>query len=241
MTIRDWVTQTFSSSSEPKLFLELGAHQGEDTKWMAEIPGVKLIAVEPDPRNCKHGFLEKGNVTFMRAAIGDKSGLAQFTPSARGWGRNDWTYSGSLLKPKTHIKRYPSVTFGEPITVQVVTVDTLVGLIDNHIVPPMVDFIWCDIQGSEGAMIRGGQETLKRTRYLYMEYSNEELYEGQETLGGCLSLLPGDSPFTHRSAWKPLHIWPDKDGMNGNILLENCTLAAKLATKKNLDPSEVCA
>ena len=42
-------------------------------------------------------------------------------------------------------------------------------------------------------MIQGGGELLGRTRYLYTEYSNDELYEGEPDLATLLAMLPGFS------------------------------------------------
>ena len=53
-----------------------------------------------------------------------------------------------------------------------------------------IDFIWADVQGAEGDMIRGGQRALAKTRFLYTEYCNRELYEGQLSLRQMLGLLP---------------------------------------------------
>ena len=39
-------------------------------------------------------------------------------------------------------------------------------------------------------MIDGGQQALQQTRYLYTEYSNRELYEGQVRLDTILERLP---------------------------------------------------
>ena len=55
-------------------------------------------------------------------------------------------------------------------------------------------------------MIRGGRESLSRTRFLYTEFSDEELYEGQITLSGILELLPD---------FRIVEIWLD------DVLLEN--------------------
>jgi hypothetical protein len=46
------------------------------------------------------------------------------------------------------------------------------------------------MQGAEGDLATGGRETLTRTRYLWCEYSDEEFYEGEPTLGELLDLLP---------------------------------------------------
>ena len=54
-----------------------------------------------------------------------------------------------------------------------------------------VDFVWADVQGAENRLIEGGRETLSRTRYLYTEYADRELYEGQWTLDRILAELPG--------------------------------------------------
>ena len=56
-----------------------------------------------------------------------------------------------------------------------------------------IDFIWADTQGAEGDLISGGQATLARTRYLYLEYSNDEIYEGEPSLQALLAMLPNYS------------------------------------------------
>ena len=53
------------------------------------------------------------------------------------------------------------------------------------------------------------RRTLQRTRYLYTEYSGDELYEGQATLAEILALLPD---------FRVLELWPE------DVLLENRSL-----------------
>lgn len=62
-----------------------------------------------------------------------------------------------------------------------------------------VDFIWADVQGAEIDLINGGRVTLSNTRYLYTEYSNRELYEGQVGLKTLLKSLP-EFEVVHRFA-----------------------------------------
>jgi hypothetical protein len=59
-------------------------------------------------------------------------------------------------------------------------------------------------------MIRGGQRTLSRTRYLYTEYSDDELYEGQIGLRKILEMLPD---------FRVVELWQD------DVLLQNTRLA----------------
>jgi FkbM family methyltransferase len=184
------------------VFLELGAHQGTDTAWMADIPDVTIHAFEPDPRNHQ---APRPNVTLHRAAIAERDGQGSLILSQQGWGQ-EWTHSSSIKRPKNHLQRYP-VSFGGAVEVELVALDTFYrqhGL-------DIIDFIWADIQGAEGEMIRGGRQTLAHTRYLYTEYSDDELYEQQATLRDILDLLPG---------FRVLELWPD------DVLLENRQLQA---------------
>ncbi len=99
-----------------------------------------------------------------------------------------WDQSGSLRAPKTHLEVWPWVKFGEKISIKVMTLDEwAAGYGIDH-----VDFIWADVQGAEGDLIDGGRETLKRTRYFYTEYSNDEWYKGQITLDTMAKLLADD-------------------------------------------------
>ena len=194
--IREWVERRFADASA-KTFLELGAHRGTDTAWMSQIPGVTIHAFEPDPRNVQP---PRPNVTLHRAAVGDADGRAPFVLSQSGWGQ-EWTHSSSLHRPKNHLARYP-VTFGETIEVERIALDSFAQRAGIS----AVDFIWADIQGAEGDMVRGAPELLRRTRYLYTEYSDDELYEGQSTLADLLALLPD---------YRVIELWPE------DVLLEN--------------------
>jgi FkbM family methyltransferase len=198
--IREWVERRFADAGA-KTFLELGSHCGSDTEWLSRIPGVTIHAFEPDPRNEQ---MPRPNVVLHRTAISDSDGRAAFVLSQSGWGQV-WTYSSSLKRPKNHLQRYP-VTFDGTIEVETVALDSFAR--QNGIAS--VDFIWADIQGAEGEMVHGGLELLRRTRYLYLEYSNDELYEGQSTLTELLAMLP---------AYRVVELWPD------DLLLENRAFA----------------
>jgi 2-O-methyltransferase len=194
--IREWVEKRFRYS-DPKMFLELGAHYGTDTAWLAEVPDVTIHAFEPDPRNHQ---ATRHNVILHRAAIAECDGRGGLVLSQQGWGQQ-WTYSSSIKRPKNHLHRFP-VSFGDTVEVELVALDTFYhqhGL-------DIIDFIWADIQGAEGEMIRGGRQALARTRYLYTAFSDDEMYENQATLSDMLAMLPN---------FRVLELWPD------DVLLEN--------------------
>ena len=155
--IRRWVEQRFADRGA-KVFLELGAHQGGDTAWLARIPDVTVHAFEPDPRNHPPAA---SNVIVNRLAVSDHDGHHPFVLSAQGWGR-EWTYSSSLKRPKNHLAWYP-VTFGNTIEVETTRLDSYCL---RH-APGLVDFIWADIQGADGRWwaARDAARTLPLHRY----------------------------------------------------------------------------
>ncbi len=59
---------------------------------------------------------------------------------------------------------------------------------------PLIDLVWADVQGAEIDMIEGAEESFSKTRYIYTEYDDEELYEGQSNLEGILAALPNFEP-----------------------------------------------
>jgi 2-O-methyltransferase len=204
--IRQWAQARFAYRG-PKTFLELGAHTGTDTDWLARIPDVTIHAFEPDPRNHPAHY---PNVHMHRAAIAGHNGRVAFLLSREGWGR-EWTYSSSIRQPKHHLQWFP-VTFGPTIEVDAVSLDSFTEKFGLG----LIDFVWADIQGAEGDMIRGGRDALARTRYLYTEYSDDELYDGQVSLKEMMAMLPD---------YRVIELWPN------DVLLENQRLTRDCAAR----------
>ena len=76
-----------------------------------------------------------------------------------------------------------------------------------------IDFIWADVQGAQGMMIQGAPATLKRTRWLYTEFTpdhKDELYSGEARRAEIEALLPG---------WELVAIYTE------NLLFRNTRLA----------------
>lgn len=202
-SIRTWVERRFAHP-RPKIFLELGAHRGTTTAWMSRLPSIAIHAFEPDPRN---RLAALPNVIVNYQAISDQIGHRPFILSEQGWGQ-EWTYSSSLKAPKNHVRKYPAVSFGKTIKVPSTTLDSYCDARGIGV----VDLVWSEIQGAEGEMVRGAQRTLARARYLYTEFSDEELYEGQISLTELHELLP---------SFRVIEMW---HGSNMNVLLKNSSL-----------------
>lgn len=195
--IRAFLDSGVLSKDEPITIVELGAHVGMHTRlfrWL--FPKARIWAFEPDPRNIaeiKRLGVDK-SVHIVEAAIGDHDGTMTMHLSSGKVKAGDprtslsnWTFSSSLKQPRGHLKRFQWVKFPHTAKVKVITLDTFVR--EQGI--DVIDFLWADVQGAEDMMIAGGQQALARTRYLFTEYSDEQLYEGQIGLEEILRRLPG--------------------------------------------------
>jgi len=215
-TIYHHLLEIFGTQPNP-VVLEFGAHMGQDTIQMLRLlRAPRMYIFEPDPRNLQ--IIKARNILayayLTEAAVGAAEGEATFYQSSGvpPWDPNAppgaWAGSSSLRKPKDHLTIEPWCKFDHSIKVKVVTLDGFcqkMGL-------TQVDFIWADVQGAEGDVVRGAPNTFRNTRYFYVEYANREVYEGQVSLTTLLSLLPG--------TWEIVH------DFGGDVLLKNATLAA---------------
>jgi 2-O-methyltransferase len=175
--------------------LDIGCNDGQHTLWFLDMfKNARVFSFEPDPRAIER---YKAKVNDKRAqlfefAISDSNGTVEFHSSGGQHPQDDWQLkhgwdqSGSIKKPKRHLDEHPWCKFDNTIQVPTKKLDS--WLEEAQI--ELFDFIWVDVQGAEENLIRGGQESLRRTRYLYTEYSDDELYEGQINLKNIMKILP---------------------------------------------------
>jgi len=199
MEIFDRFIQIVNTSQEPVIF-EFGTCDGQHTNIMCSIlkqmnKNFKYHAFEGDYRIIPNFWRNNANhvmdIKLNQAAIGNKDGEVIFNlsggeESRPGHFKQAFYGSSSIRKPKKTAEYWPDMTFEES-KVKCYKFDTYY----NEVKPGIIDFIWADIQGAEGDLIDGGQEALSKTRYLYTEYSNDELYEGEVGLDEILKRLPG--------------------------------------------------
>jgi FkbM family methyltransferase len=205
MTPEKYIKEAVDKSPKPTFF-EIGAARLEDTEAILNliVSGGKLYdyyAFEPDPRNLEWA---RSNpvaqlVNLVPVAIGGEIGYADFHQSS---GKNptygyEHTLSGSLKKPKLHLQVHPWCKFDSVIKVRQVTLDGFCHLFSI----PTIDFIWCDVQGAEDAVISGGREMFQNVRFLYTEYYETEMYEGQRGIAAMLEMLG--------AGWKVGEVWPN--------------------------------
>lgn len=177
---------------DPKLILDVGANDGGTSAvFLRLFPTVFVHAFEPDRRAIEHCLarVRSGNIDARRfilheLAVADFNGIANYFPSfgtnsAFNWYESGYDLAGSLNEPIE--KNYPgidTVFFGDPVKVQVRRLDDVLRPFSLG----EIDLLWMDVQGGELPAVRGGSETIKKARFLFVECIDEVIYKGQCSL-----------------------------------------------------------
>jgi FkbM family methyltransferase len=176
------------------IIVEAGCNDGTDTElFLLAMPHARVICFECDPRPlARFKCRDDERVYLNEHAISHRRGTVVFHASG---GRidgstavcaDDWDYSGSICQPTGHLERDPRINFDRKIQVDAWPLDEALEWYQL----PRVDFLWADLQGAEARMILGGQRTLAMTRFLYLEYYDNPLYDRQADLKSLVSFLP---------------------------------------------------
>lgn len=169
--------------------VNLGAHIAEEYNWHRQACSEQAhyVMVEPDPRNVQH-ILDQIHIDrttrLIVGAVSDQNGWTDFHFSTNL--RNGDHASGSVRVPTGHLEM-DWIKFTNGGAVRTFTLDEIF----NREWLSKIDLLWTDIQGAEDLMIRGGQEALRHTRYLFMEVETVELYAGQALEKDLYAMLPG--------------------------------------------------
>ncbi|MFA5758090.1 MAG: FkbM family methyltransferase [Clostridia bacterium] len=168
------------------VFFEVGMHYGDDTVHILPmLNNPRYYGFDQDPRNVDRllqaPWIHK--IDFRDFALGGKTDIADFYMSHSKDG--DWSGSSSLKKPKEHLQHFSHITF-DHTTIAVTTLDEFCA--KHHV--DHIDFLWTDIQGAELDLIRGGQQMLQYSvKFFYLEYYDNEMYEGQPKLTTIMDTL----------------------------------------------------
>lgn len=196
------------------VILDIGCNDGTDTRRFLRLcPKAQLYCFEPDPRAAarfkKNMDLYLDRVRLFEIAVSNRNGTIEFHPSNADGSAKEWDQSGSIRRPKNHLVEHAWVRFDRPISVETRRLDDWCSEANLN----KIDFIWMDVQGAESDVIAGARQTLSNTRFIYTEYSDHELYEGQLSLQAILDLLP---------SFELVTCYPH--GVEGDVLLRNTSL-----------------
>jgi FkbM family methyltransferase len=157
----------------PPLVIDVGANRGQFTlDVVTALPMATVVAYEPLPREAKvfrRIFADLPNVELREIALGSRR-EARDIHVARA------ADSSSLL-PITGTQEmvFPGTEEVDRVAVQVTTLD---DELDGVAIPPGT-LLKVDVQGFELEVLRGAGRVLPRIRWLLVEVSFVELYQGQ--------------------------------------------------------------
>jgi FkbM family methyltransferase len=175
------------NKKNPTIF-EIGCADGKDTiEFINTFGDLSIFCFEPEPKNINlvKQYINYSKHYLFEGVVSNIDGQLLFNRS-RTDNPLDLSYSGSVRKPKEHLTEWPFIKFDEQIKVKSTTLDTFCE--QNKI--DFIDFIWADVQGAEEDLIKGASRTLEnKVKFLYIEYSNKEYYEGQMNLESLKTLL----------------------------------------------------
>jgi FkbM family methyltransferase len=144
--------------SNPKRFLDIGAHTGEFTQNILRLaPECQVIMVEANP-NCEP-YLQKLNFGYDMVALANTKGKAElFVEKANAIGTGT-----SLYKENT--EWYADGKF-EKVEVEIDTLDNR-----SYFADEVIDLVKIDVQGAELDILEGGRKTITRSKYVLIETS----------------------------------------------------------------------
>jgi 2-O-methyltransferase len=182
------------------LFFEIGACDGYHSKIFLNMIKDKKLPFsyhifEPCSELCdviRKNVANDQNVIINNLAIGGSDGVIDFYKT------ENWKVSGtsvqgggyygssSIRKPKGVFDAWKDMSFSTTKT----NITTFDSYIEKHSLQnETIDFMWVDIQGAEVDMINGGKKYLKNAKYIFTEYCDSELYEGEIGLNQICEML----------------------------------------------------
>lgn len=171
----------------PKGVIQVGSHYAEEHEEFVKCGIERFVYIEP----CKEAFnkiIDKFEdyvfcgssdgiigvwrkdgqiISLVHTACGSEEKEMPMYVSHQNQGQ-----SNSLLKPELHTQQHPEVVFDDAEIVKVVPLDNLPIKKEDY------DFLYMDVQGAEGLVLKGATETLKRINIIYTECNRGQTYYG---------------------------------------------------------------
>lgn len=157
---------------EPETVIDIGSNKGQFILLIENIfPGKKIHSFEPIVElinKQKNFFKYKKNIHFYNIALGSISKFEKFLITNR-------TDSSSFLEieKKKNYSNYYSVK--EKRKIKIETLDRI--FYKKRIAYPIL--IKIDVQGFELEVLKGSRKLLKKTKYVLLEVSQNEMYKKQ--------------------------------------------------------------
>jgi FkbM family methyltransferase len=159
--------------NNPITFFDIGASVGNFSKPIcSEYKIKKAILVEPVARLIpilEETFPDRQTFLIVNAALAESVGETDF------YFNEDADFVSSLLRIDNKGEAFADLNFADPVLTKVKTL-TLDYIVNKENLSE-IDLVKIDVQGAEHLVLKGGIETLKKTKLVYTEFSFRPLYE----------------------------------------------------------------
>jgi len=165
-------------------FIDIGAHRGDFFNQILKHYRIKrTVLIEPIPHlaNYLTENFTKDNVVVYNNAISDKDN------ESIEFQINEFEETSSILPFKSQMSELSNVNT-KPARKEKVLMRTLDSIADELNLES-IDLIKIDVQGVEHLVIKGGADTLTRTKFIWVELSFKPLYVGSSVFNDIYSLL----------------------------------------------------
>lgn len=162
--------------------LDIGSFDGRDAVELAEICETIVHCFEPNPASYEiMKLLGNNSLIIYPYALCAFHGTVLLNLS-------NHPQSDTIKRPKMHLKVWPDIKYENTIQVKCTTLDSWNWHVRKG---APIDFCWVDINGAEGDFLIGAIETLKITKYLYIEFCVKELFAKALNKEAMIKALPG--------------------------------------------------
>jgi FkbM family methyltransferase len=156
-----------------KTIFDIGANTGQFAVAAAQIyPQAKMFSFEPLPDCYDQLICRLKKIPGAQAfnmGLGTDSGELEFSRSSAS------VSSSFLPMANAHKEAFPHSKDQVPVKVRVERLDTVAAGLE--LVDPIL--IKIDVQGYEDRVLKGGEELVRRARWIIVEVSFVQLYQGQ--------------------------------------------------------------
>ena len=168
---------------DPSTIIDVGANVGQfavaSSKLFSE---AAIYPIEPDPRlieELRRNVGPNTAVAVHQTAVGDSVGMSTFYVNC------DPQVSSLLPLGSDRIESFPDSKVVEEIKVPVKTLDSIFNGISLQ--EPI--FVKIDVQGYEDRVIAGAEKFLKRVRWVMIEVSFSQLYDGERDFSSIVEMM----------------------------------------------------
>ena len=158
----------------PETIIDIGSNKGQFILLMEKLfPNKMIYSFEPIKEMIdkqKKFFKYKKNIIFHNLALGSSITSKDFLITNR-------MDSSSFLKIAEDKNERKNYLIKEKRNIKISTLDSI--LLNEKIYRPI--FIKMDVQGYELEVLKGSNDLLKKTDYLLLEVSENEMYQNQPT------------------------------------------------------------